>query len=138
MKKLSVVLFITVVFIAGCANSAPDASINKDIQTNIFGAVESSGVQALINKGVTVIDVRTPEEYSAGHLENAVNIDFKAASFKEEISKLDKEKPYLVYCRTGGRSGQSVKIMEELGFKNIYDLKGGITAWQAEGKTVVK
>ena len=95
----------------------------------------------LQNQGNTrfvILDVRTPEEYAAGHIEGAVNLDFQSVKFKEEVNKLDKYRTYLVYCRTGVRSAAASKMMGETGIKNIYNMTGGITDWQARGYAVVK
>ncbi|MFI5324041.1 MAG: rhodanese-like domain-containing protein [Thermodesulfobacteriota bacterium] len=80
-----------------------------------------------------ILDVRTKEEYSEGHIEDSVNIDVKSESFKDEIGKLEKSKSYIVHCRTGRRSDTAVKIMEEMGFRDIYKMEGGIVGWQAAG-----
>ena len=77
-----------------------------------------------------ILDVRTPGEYADGRLENALNIDYYADTFKDELDALDRSKTYLVYCRTGGRSGRTLRMMEELGFQNVYNMKGGFTSWQ--------
>lgn len=73
-----------------------------------------------------VLDVRTPREYEAGHLENAVLIDFNAPGFLNQINTLDKEKTYLLYCRSGNRSGKALKIMKNEGFERVYHLEGGV------------
>ncbi len=85
-----------------------------------------------------VLDVRTPEEFAQGHLpeKTPLNLDFYAPDFREKLSQLDREKTYLVYCRTGHRSGETVDLMKELGFRRVYDLQGGITAWQSAGLLV--
>lgn len=88
--------------------------------------------------GVIVLDVRTPMEFAEGHLENAVNIDFQSGSFESEIAALDKNATYAVYCRSGNRSGQAVKVMSDLGFTDLYDLDGGVIDWVSAGKTIVK
>jgi rhodanese-related sulfurtransferase len=85
-----------------------------------------------------ILDVRTPDEFAEGHLEGAKNIDFNAKDFAERLGKLDKEKPYLVHCRSGGRSGRSLATFEKLGFKKLYHLDGGILAWEDAGLPVVK
>jgi len=86
--------------------------------------------QKLQEDEVQLIDVRTPEEYAAGHLEGAINIDFLSEDFLEQMSKLDKNKPLLLYCRSGNRSGKATIQLHEEGFKNITDMKGGYQAWQ--------
>jgi rhodanese-related sulfurtransferase len=87
---------------------------------------------------VQLVDVRTPEEFNEGHLENAVNIDFMADDFDVKVASLDKEKPVMVYCKSGGRSAKSAARLKELGFKTISDLEGGITNWTSEDKPTVK
>ena len=79
---------------------------------------------------VQVVDVRTPEEFNEDHIKNAQNIDFKSPTFEEDILKLDKSRPVLLYCKAGGRSAKCVKKLEEAGFKKIYDLDGGISKWK--------
>ena len=76
------------------------------------------------NKEITIIDVRTPEEFSLDHLEDAINIDIYTPNFKEQISKLDKNKPYLVHCRSGGRSEEAMRIMDEMEFKDVTNVVG--------------
>ncbi|MFZ4500484.1 MAG: DUF2202 domain-containing protein [Minisyncoccia bacterium] len=73
-----------------------------------------------------LLDVRTPDEFSSGHIDKAINIDIEAPSFVSEIKKLDTSKTYFVYCRSGSRSGQAVSIMKSSGIKNIYELNGGL------------
>lgn len=86
--------------------------------------------------GTTLIDVRTPAEFAAGHLANATNIDVEAADFAQRIAALDKAGTYALYCRTGHRSGVALETMSKAGFTHVFDLSGGITAWQAAGKPV--
>jgi len=76
------------------------------------------------------VDVRTPEECSAGMIEGAVNINFYDADFKDQISALDRDKTTMIYCRSGGRSGKAAEVLEELGFKVVYDLSGGYMNWK--------
>ncbi len=90
------------------------------------------------NPDFVIIDVRTPEEFADGHIENASNIDFYSATFREELDNLDKNKTYLIYCRSGGRSGSALDIMAELDFTEVYNILGGIIAWNAEGLPTVK
>jgi len=84
-------------------------------------------------EGVQLVDVRTPEEYSEGYIEGFQNIDFFSNTFSQDIEKLDKSKPVIVYCKSGNRSAKSAKKMQEAGFYKIYDLEGGITKWKLEG-----
>jgi len=139
---LAVAAVVMAVF-AGCAAAGTPGTVSgvlKDIQTNIIENVSDSEAKSIIaaTSDMVILDVRMPEEFSTGHLENAINVDFKASSFKNELGKLDKNKSYLVYCRTGKRSAESARIMTELGFSHISNLLGGITQWQTEGGAVVK
>jgi rhodanese-related sulfurtransferase len=79
-----------------------------------------------------ILDVRTPEEFAEGHIENAVNIDFYADAFLDELDRLDKDKTYLIYCRSRGRSGSTFGMMKELGFQDVFNMKGGIENWRAD------
>ena len=82
------------------------------------------------NNSVQLYDVRTPEEYNLGHINGAVNIDYKNEEiFYESFEKLDKSKPVYLYCRSGNRSKKSADILIELGFTKVYDLKGGFIEW---------
>ena len=90
---------------------------------------EKEDFQILLNKDVQLIDVRTPNEYRNGFIANAENINFKSKNFLSQISKLDKSKPVLLYCSAGGRSAKASIIFDSLGFKEIYDLKGGYLSW---------
>ena len=85
---------------------------------------------ATSNKKVQLIDVRTPEEYNSGHIKDAANIDFYSGIFTTEFNKLDKQQPVYIYCRSGNRSKQTAKKLEAMGFKEIYDLEGGILNYE--------
>jgi rhodanese-related sulfurtransferase len=83
------------------------------------------------NKNFIILDVRTPEEFADGHIENAVNINFRSESFALELNKLDHNKTYFVYCRTGNRSYDAVDLMARFGFTSIVRLDGDITGWKS-------
>ncbi len=108
-------------------------------QTESFKTIETNEFQKMTeNKDAVILDVRTPEEYAEGHLKNSTNINFNAADFEQQISKLDAKKTYLVYCRSGKRSANASGLMTSKGFKNVVNLKDGIIAWQEQGNEVVK
>ena len=90
------------------------------------------------NPDFIIIDVRTSEEFAAGHIENAINIDYRSEGFEDSINELEKSKAYLVYCRTARRSRSAVNIMEELDFNEIYHMLGGIVQWEEEGLPIAK
>lgn len=74
-----------------------------------------------------LVDVRTPAEFNAGHIQGAINVDYENSNFENEVKKLDNSKTYFIYCRSGNRSSKSLVIMNNSGIKNVFDLKGGIS-----------
>ena len=86
------------------------------------------------NTKVQLVDVRTPKEFSQGHLKNAQNIHLYDQDFKQRINTLDKNQPVYVYCKAGSRSAEAVEIMKASGFKTIVELNGGADAWIEAGK----
>lgn len=98
-------------------------------------SVSASQFQELSKKDdVILVDVRTPEEFTSGHIEGAVNLNFNEKNtFEASLGKLDKNKTYLVYCRSGNRSGQAVALMQTKGFTSLTNLSGGIQSWQSAG-----
>jgi rhodanese-related sulfurtransferase len=76
-----------------------------------------------------ILDVRADWEYQSGHLSKAININYDGDDFESDIARLDRNKPYFLYCYSGGRSTLAAKAMRKLGFKEIYELDGGIEAW---------
>jgi rhodanese-related sulfurtransferase len=124
-------------FILLCVSYAADKK-DETIMKNISSLEADKMIKAHANDpSYVILDVRTPDEFKEGHIKNALNIDYRSQDFREKINKLDKNKTYLVYCRSGHRSGESSKIMAELGFKNIYNF-GGIIDWKAAGFMTVK
>jgi len=87
---------------------------------------------------LVILDVRTPQEYGLCHLNGSINLDFRSPSFRDRLEKLDRDKAYLLYCRTGVRSGRVLQIMRSLGFKGLYNLTKGIEQWQREGYDVIR
>ncbi len=112
------------------AESAPLATAAGNAVTKV-AAAEALGML----EGRTVIDVRHPDEYASGHIPGAVNIDVEADTFDAQISALDRDEPYLVYCRSGRRSAIAAQRMAEAGFTDIVDA-GGIDALTAAGATL--
>ncbi len=76
------------------------------------------------------LDVRTPSEVAAGQIAGSTTIDINSATFESEISKLDKQKHYAVYCKSGGRSARAAEFMQSQGFKNVSNMEGGYSAWK--------
>jgi phage shock protein E len=86
----------------------------------------------------TILDVRTAQEVASGTLPGAVNIDFFAPDFTKQLGRLDKTKPVFVYCAVGGRSGKATQQLQQAGFKTVYNLTGGMQAWQQAGYPTTK
>jgi len=113
------------------------ASCQKSSKNDVIQVVTAEEMQMLLDlDDVQLIDVRTPEEYAEGYIANFQNIDFLSKTFDEDILKLDKDKPVILYCKSGGRSAKCAKKMLDAGFTKIYDLKGGISKWEHDGHAV--
>jgi rhodanese-related sulfurtransferase len=127
MKKI--LYLLSAISLISCGNT------NAQIIENI----EAPQFQSLTNKenGI-IIDVRTPEEFCSGHIKDATNIDFYSDKFIEKLRIVRKDVPIYVYCRSGGRSSSAANKMEELGFTKVYNLVGGIGAWDSENYPTIK
>lgn len=126
-----------------CAGApAPDASDVAAVTPSpgSVALVDPASFAATIDEpGVTVIDVRTPQEFAAGHIGSAIDIDVEdPTTFVSKLSALDPNATYAVYCRSGNRSATATQYMANEGFTSIVELDGGITAWQQEGFPVVR
>lgn len=95
---------------------------------------QETAMPMLNDSSIVMIDVRTPGEVQAGYIDGAdMFIDFNG-DFQGGIANLDKNKTYLVYCQSGGRSSRAAKVMEAAGFAHVYNLQGGIGAWSGPVK----
>ncbi|MBS1587809.1 MAG: thioredoxin [Bacteroidetes bacterium] len=131
MKAIYATLIAGLVSLAACQGVSAQRGINKELQ------VAEYEKRLAASPGAQLVDVRTPGEYAEGHLENAKNIDYNSDAFANKIAKLDKAKPVFVYCLSGGRSGMAAEQMHNMGFAEVYNMKGGIMKWNAEGKKIV-
>jgi rhodanese-related sulfurtransferase len=123
----SLLLTLTV----GCnRSSAPTAGATAAVTDLAVPAF----AEMIDDRGVVILDVRTPAETAEGVIVGAQEIDFREPDFAEQIAQLDKDKTYLVYCRSGNRSGQATQLMAEMGFKHLYNLTGGYVAWAEAGQ----
>ncbi|MBS1937509.1 MAG: rhodanese-like domain-containing protein [Bacteroidetes bacterium] len=84
-----------------------------------------------------LVDVRTPEEFNAGHIEAAVNLDWSAGHLLADLSAISKTEPVLLYCGSGFRSGEAKQALVQAGFTKVYDLKGGMETWEAAQQPVI-
>ncbi len=126
MKKLIAVI-AAVLLLAGCSSSSSANNLSVD---------EFSAKAA--EPGVITLDVRTPGEYAEGYIEGARLIDFQSGNFENEIATLDKNATYAVYCRSGNRSSQAVKVMQDAGFTNVFNMNGGVIDWANAGLPLIR
>jgi len=124
-------LFITVIALCSCTDAQVKISdIKTESRNTISKVVSPDEFKELMSKpDAQLVDVRTAKEYTAGKIGNAINIDYFGDDFKKHIAKLDKNKIILVYCAAGGRSAKASKIFSDMGFIEVYDLKGGYGNW---------
>lgn len=142
MKKLlAMVAAAATGWLSGCAPANPRAANPAAPAPNVPAVehVDAKGAAALLGAGgVVVLDIRTPQEFAAGHIRGARLVDFKAADFAEQLAKLDRKQKYLVHCASGRRSSQSLATFQELGFPRVVHLDGGFNSWAAAGNPVEK
>jgi len=124
MKKIPSImsLLLMLLTIISCGSSS-SSKVNN---------VDAKAFQQSIQKeaGAILLDVRTPDEFNQGHIEGAVNINFNDKNFGSQVMALDKTKPILVYCLSGGRSGEASGMLAANGFTNVTQLNGGLLAWK--------
>lgn len=126
----------TALGVAACGGSeAPSATTSQSPRAAV--PLDVAAFAAAVQKpGTTVVDVRTPAEYAAGHLAGAVNINVQGPGFEDAVAGLDPSARYAVYCHSGSRSAVAVAYLVAHGFRHVAELAGGITAWQAAGRPV--
>lgn len=132
MKKLYIIscLFIAMVFSTSCMDTKNNAEVKLVTAEEMESILELEDVQ--------LVDVRTPKEHNEIRIANSQNIDFQSPTFDEDITKLDKNKPVILYCRSGGRSAKCAKKLKDAGFEKIYDLEGGISKWKHSDKIKIE
>lgn len=126
MKRSILLVISAICFLSACSSANTQESI---VQVQVITAAQAK--ERMEQGGVTVVDVRLPEEYQTGHVPSAVNIPNEEIG-SEEIALLpDKSQPLLVYCRSGRRSAQAAEKLAALGYEEVYDF-GGILDWEYE------
>lgn len=90
------------------------------------------------NADFIILDVRTPREFKSGHIEKAILLDYYSKMYTEELKRLDKTKTYLIYCRSGNRSGKTLNLIKNMGFSRVYNMDKGINGWRSKGFPVTK
>jgi len=149
----ALILTLALLLVSGCAPEVtapqpvpPDTSGTAPPPTQtlaVYKLVSPAEAMVLItvrsgNPPFVVLDVRTPEEYDEGHIEGAVLRDVNGEDFEAAIGDYPRDGRYVVYCRSGVRSRTATRVMQSLGFTDIYEIEGGINAWKEAGQPVVK
>src|SRR5271157_4518435 len=137
---LSSLVLLIVLLITGCSQAITQTT-SKPMTTTTTSNVPTITApnaynliqQNIGNPNFIILDVRTADEFNAGHIAGAINIDYESAQFSANVSLLDKNKQYLIYCETGVRGAAATQIMIGLGFKNVQNIASGITAWIQDG-----
>lgn len=121
--QLSLLTTVLLLLLQACVSTSPAG--NRQLRSHAFE-------RKLRNDSVELLDVRTPEEYKAGHLPNARLIDFNAGALPQALPTLDSTKTYLIYCRSAKRSDKAATQMKAAGFTKVYQLRGGILSWKGQ------
>lgn len=128
MKKIVIaLLFTTAIF-----------SCKKEQKTGTEQITPAAFEKEITDNPGQVIDVRTPKEFTSGHIESAKNLHIYDQDFAARLDSLDKDKTVYVYCKAGGRSAEAVETLEQKGFKHIVELEGGLDAWNDAEKPVTQ
>jgi rhodanese-related sulfurtransferase len=114
------------------------AACGSDSTAAVVETVDAGTAAGFVADAETVLlDIRTPEEFTEARIDGAVNIDFYAPDFAEQIADLDRDTTYVVYCRSGNRSGQAMELFRDLEFNDVHEIGGGILAWLDAGLATV-
>lgn len=131
MKKILIALVMLNFLTTACGTSEAAETQSIEEVMNKQQRVSKETFKAFLaeNKDVQLVDVRTPEEYNAGTIDGATNMNFNGPEFQSQLESLDKEKPVMIFCKSGGRSGQTLEMMKQMGFSTVLELEGGYSNW---------
>lgn len=131
--KLSLLIFISILTLS-CNTKNNSKTDNQLGEIKHISALEFKEK----SKNNTIVDIRTPREFTQGYIEGAININYYDKTFLEQVAKLDKSKPIYIYCRSGSRTSSAAKKLKNLGFIEVNDLEGGIISWARNQYKIVK
>ena len=144
-RRLAASTAVAALLLSACGgddSSAKDGQSDQTTQSDataadaqgirLVSAAQGAAIAEDPPEDLVILDVRTPEEFAEGHLEGAVLVDFYEDDFADQLADLDPSVPYLLYCNSGNRSGQTTVMMNDLGFTDVADIDGGIQAWNAD------
>lgn len=139
MRRFILIIVVGSALAAACGGSgdgtvavvdtAPAAAEGAASGLVHVAATDAAAIIADPPADLVILDVRTQEEFDEGHIEGAVMLDFYREDFAAELAKLDPDVPYVLYCRSGNRSGRTIELMAGLEFQNVSDVQGGIIGW---------
>ena len=132
MTRFLTLALVVVALVVTACGSATDTESRLEL-TAVDDVAE---IVAAPPDELVILDIRTPEEFAAGHLAGAINLDYYAADFEARLGQLDPSVPYVMYCNSGNRSGNTLPLMDSIGFQEVYELEGGIQAWLSAGEPV--
>jgi rhodanese-related sulfurtransferase len=144
VQVISLFVVLNMVLLTSCIQTTaqttpiPTTTLTSTTTTSSVPTIDTQDAYNLIQRNINnpdfvILDVRTADEFNTGHLAGAINIDYTSAQFTADVSLLDKSKQYLIYCATGVRGAAATQIMVGLGFSNVQNMAGGITAWIQDG-----
>ena len=118
---------VVLLFVIACVSSPKKQTQMNELAPDAWAELQEQTLESVI------LDVRTEEEFESGYIKGALNMDIRGgADFLASIESLDKSKSYFVYCRSGARSGQACQLMSQMGFSAVYNLEGGVLAWEGD------
>lgn len=126
-RRFAGLALVLLLLVAACSSGSDTATIELVSPEEAVQVIDDEPA------GLVVLDIRTPEEFNDVRLANAINIDYYDADFADQLDDLDKNDPYVMYCRSGNRSSNAVETMKELGFVEVYEIDGGIVNWYDSG-----
>lgn len=118
---------VVLLFVTACVSSPKKQTQMNELAPDAWAELQEQTSESVI------LDVRTAEEFESGYIKGALNMDIRGGpDFLASIESLDKSKSYFVYCRSGARSGQACQLMSQMGFSALYNLDGGVLAWEGD------
>ena len=119
--------FYILILVTACVSSPKNQTQMNELSSEAWAELQQQTPESVI------LDVRTEEEFESGYIKDALNFDIRGgADFLASIEALDKSKAYFVYCRSGARSEQACQLMGQMGFEAVYNLEGGVLAWEGD------
>ena len=137
-KKFATYIVIFLIFTFGFILRSFSLQDEKHIVTISPKSAADLIAQSRAKNDFVIVDIRTPGEFKTGHLADSILIDFYSKTFVDKVNQLDKTKTYLIYCRSGNRSGRSLELFKKLKFQKVYHMASGINGWKLEGLPVIK